>query len=948
MKSVAVQFSWPLATALLVLFGRSDGLAQNLATNPGFEAGNTAGWFAFGSPTISAVTAQAHAGTFSALVTNRTATYMGIAQAFQGVLIPGETYNISAWVRLASGANQTVNLTMQKVDAAGTTYATVASSSVSANNWSQLSGQYTLNVSGSLTSLVFYAEVTTSANAAYYFDDVNIEAEMPVPTTNGQCTVNWTNVFQRIDGFGASSAWRSTWSSSVANQFFSTNTGIGLSLLRTRIAPDGTTVENSLMQMARDRGAKVWSTPWSPPTAYKTTNSVNGGYFVSSAANYQGYASQLARYVVNMKNTYGVTIHALSVQNEPNYITTYESCGWSAQQIHDFIPYLSATLAASNVASTKIMLPESANWDSAPGLYTTTMTDATTAPLVSIIASHNYVANNNAGDQTAPAALNSYGAALWETEVSTFDAFDGSITNGIYWAKRIHAFLTIAQVNAWHYWWLSGANNEGLANSSDVLAKRAYAVGQFSRFVRPDFYRIGVVSNTGPLQISAYKEPTNGAVAIVVINSSTNAVAQTFNLSGFSVTNVTPWLTSASASLASQSLVAVNGPTFTNTIPPLSIVTFVGQIVVSNSEPTNITLSNSTLGENQPPATPVGNLTTADPDLGNAFTYTLVAGTGSGDNASFTISGTSLLTAASFNHEAQNSFSIRIRSTDQGALFTEKVFTINVTNINEPPSDIALANASVAENQSPGASVGGLSTADPDSGNMFIYTLVAGAGGTDNGLFSVSGSNLLTAASFNYEVQNSFSVRIRSTDQGGASTEKAFVFTVTDLNEAPELVPVSDVTVGAGVMVTLTNSASDPDLPVQTLTFSLLGGSPVNSSLNASNGIFTWRPLVSQAGTTNPVTVTVADNGSPSLSATNSFTVAVSPLNPPTFTSISVNGAQVMLDVNGPLGPDYIVWSATNLADWQSVLTNTPGSLPFSIILTNTEPQRYYRLQLGP
>ncbi len=50
------------------------------------------------------------------------------------------------------------------------------------------------------------------------------------------CTVDWNNVHQRIDGFGASSAWRSTWSTAQADMFFSTNNGIGLSLLRNHMS----------------------------------------------------------------------------------------------------------------------------------------------------------------------------------------------------------------------------------------------------------------------------------------------------------------------------------------------------------------------------------------------------------------------------------------------------------------------------------------------------------------------------------------------------------------------------------------------------------------------------------------------------------------------------------------------------------------------------------------
>src|SRR6516164_5209640 len=74
----------------------------NLVNNPGFETGNTSGWSPFGSCTIAAETSQVHSGTYAAQVTGRTATYMGISQSFVGALQAGQTYNVSAWVRLIS------------------------------------------------------------------------------------------------------------------------------------------------------------------------------------------------------------------------------------------------------------------------------------------------------------------------------------------------------------------------------------------------------------------------------------------------------------------------------------------------------------------------------------------------------------------------------------------------------------------------------------------------------------------------------------------------------------------------------------------------------------------------------------------------------------------------------------------------------------------------------
>lgn len=106
-------------------------------------------------------------------------------------------------------------------------------------------------------------------------------------------------------------------------------------------------------------------------------------------------------------------------------------------------------------------------------------------------------------------------------------------------------------------------------------------------------------------------------------------------------------------------------------------------------------------------------------------------------------------------------------------------------DVNHPPTDIALSNAGVLENEPPGTWVGTLDTTDPDAGDTFTYALVAGAGDADNGAFTISGSDLLTAAAFNYEVQTNYSIRVQSDDQGGLSTQKVFSVQVLDAVEAP-------------------------------------------------------------------------------------------------------------------------------------------------------------------
>jgi glucuronoarabinoxylan endo-1,4-beta-xylanase len=436
------------------------------------------------------------------------------------------------------------------------------------------------------------------------------------PAIPGACTVNWNDVRQRIDGFGASSAFRgSTWTAAQADMFFSTNNGIGLSFCRNQIQPGGYANANeiALMQMAQARGAKVWSAPWSPAAAFKDNDNTVGGNFLS--ASNAAYARQLASYVVTMKNTYGVDLYALSIQNEPDANVGYVSCTWSGQQIHDFVPYLRSALVASNVASTRIMLPESQNWPDYQNLTSPAMTDPTVASQVDILGYHNYDGLDGPGNLTK----NTYGKALWETEVSKLSsagAFDPSIADGLYWAVRIHLFLTVAQVNSWHYWWLIGLNpdNEGLTDSSVNPAKRMYVLGQFSRFIRPNYYRIGAAYDSAAL-VSAYQDTNSGCFAIVAINTNAVSVDETFNLSGFpAVASVTPWITSASLSLVSQPAVAVSGSSFTYTVPPESVVSLVGQAssAAPNTAPSFTAVGNQTVN---PGGTVVVTNTAVDSDV---------------------------------------------------------------------------------------------------------------------------------------------------------------------------------------------------------------------------------------------------------------------------------------------------------------------------------------------
>jgi hypothetical protein len=155
--------------------------------------------------------------------------------------------------------------------------------------------------------------------------------------------------------------------------------------------------------------------------------------------------------------------------------------------------------------------------------------------------------------------------------------------------------------------------------------------------------------------------------------------------------------------------------------------------------------------------------------------------------------------------------------------------------------------------------------------------------------------------------------------------------------------------INPGVTLTLTNLAADTNTPPPVLAYTLLNG-PTNATLNVSNGVFAWRPLLSQGNTTNPVAVRVTDNGTPALSATNAFKITVNPVVAPVVSaSVSAHGG-INVVIAGARGPDYSLLVSTNLSGWQLLFATNAPALPVTFGDTNQGhgPARFYRVQIGP
>ena len=107
------------------------------------------------------------------------------------------------------------------------------------------------------------------------------------------------------------------------------------------------------------------------------------------------------------------------------------------------------------------------------------------------------------------------------------------------------------------------------------------------------------------------------------------------------------------------------------------------------------------------------------------------------------------------------------------------------TTVNRTPTDITLSASSIAENNAANAIVGSLSSMDADVGDSAMYSLPAGVG--DNVSFNISGTSLRANGVLDFEMKSNYSVTVRVTDGNGATFDKPFTITVTDVNEKPSV-----------------------------------------------------------------------------------------------------------------------------------------------------------------
>ncbi len=726
-------------------------------------------------------------------------------------------------------------------------------------------------------------------------------------------TVTSGTTYQTISGFGASSQWDNTFSSSLADIFWKDdssqppadqiNGNVGLSILRLGIddsgnADWGTQCAFATQALGINANVRVFGSPWSPPAKWKNNNSVDGNNTGSdnfnpgtntdqlNTADYADYASYLTSFATACKNTYGFTPYAISVQNEPDYDPSYDACLWSPSAIDTFVgTYLGPDLKNAGFSDI-VMLPESFA-DNLTG-SNTAMADSTAAAFVRVIGMHLY----GGGPNTIPASYSTtagHTVESWCTETSEKTS-DNNIDSGIFYAGELHSCIVDHNFNAYCYWWLVNINSddEGLCTSAGTPTPRLYCIGNYSKFIRPGYVRIGAteVPSAG-VSVSAYYSASAGKVVIVAINGNTGSSEnETFKYSDLNVSTVYPWITSSSLNLVQQTSVAVNGGSFTYTLPAESVVSFVASVSSgSTPTPTNTAAPTATATRT--------NTQTSTP------TFTASSTPTSSPTATKTNSPTSTKTSSP-TPSATSSFSPTATKT------ASSTPSNTITNTATASSTPTLSSTTTRTNTATSTS-----TPSPTITNTPIYTMTSTPSNTTTGTATETRTSTTTFTATNTGTTtptltstNSSTVTPSVTQTNTAtitltstsSNTQTGTVTATSTNTLLNTVTSTCTnTVSTTPTVTITNSATATPSVTQTYTPAYtMTSTPTNTQTGTATATSTNTPSNTDTSTstsTVTATATLTRTYSPTSTSTNTSSITATKTTTSTATDTMTNTA---------------------------------------------------------
>lgn len=387
--------------------------------------------------------------------------------------------------------------------------------------------------------------------------------------------VDGARKYQRIEGFGGSGAYyehllrnlKEPLRTEATDLLFS---DLGISIYRLRVwtkiesenddddpnnfnweAFDFTTDQDQVWNAleAKKRGVtKFIASVWSPPAWMKNnTQETNDGYLLPEM--YEEFAEWLSAYILGYKTYHDIDIGWVSIQNEPDYTATWETCIYTPKQLKELIKVVGRKFAREGITA-KIVVPETSGVYAALNYLETIMSDPEAAQYVDVFAVHLYDIQFFNPDQgigwlkTISGYCAKYGRPLWMTEYSYLDfPYAGTYEEALYTAQHIHNTLVYGNASVYLVWELFWYRETGLISISSQgdnykITPKYYAVKQFFKFISPGSVRVEARSDRPQILASAYLNEESGDITIVLINRGMTDVNAKISLK-----NITPSLT---------------------------------------------------------------------------------------------------------------------------------------------------------------------------------------------------------------------------------------------------------------------------------------------------------------------------------------------------------------------------------------------------------------------
>ena len=269
--------------------------------------------------------------------------------------------------------------------------------------------------------------------------------------------------------------------------------------------------------------------------------------------------------------------------------------------------------------------------------------------------------------------------------------------------------------------------------------------------------------------------------------------------------------------------------------------------------------------------------------------------------------------------EGETGSEITITATDdgEGALTATQTFTIVVTPVNDAPT---ITSTAVTEATEDVAYTYEITTEDID-GDLVTVS----ATGLPSWLTLTD--NTLSGTPTEGEIGSEITITATDDGEGALTATQTFTIVVTPVNDAPTITStaVTEATEDVAYTYEITTEDIDGDL----VTVSATG---LPSWLTLTDNTLSGTPTEGEIG--SEITITATDDGEGALTATQTFTIVVTPVNDaPTITSTAVTEATEDVaytyeitteDIDG----DLVTVSATGLPSWLTLTDNTLSGTP--------------------